>query len=764
MAGLGASIALALGLGWALAWWIPLPERLTEAGSPVVTDQSGEVLHVFLAADDRWRIPVDLDRVDPRYVEALLALEDERFWWHPGVDPAAIARAAGSNLMAGRRVSGASTLTMQLVRLVEPRPRTWTSKAVEALRAMQLEVRLSKRQILEAYLSFVPYGGNVEGVESGALGLLGHEADALTDAEIALLLAIPQAPSSRSPGSGRSEVLKAARDDIARRLHAGGVVFGGEDALVDTLSQPVPQAMRPMRREAPHLAVSLTRRRSGDARLQTSLDRGVQRLVERVAAGHRETLAALGIHNGAVVVLEHATGEARALLGSFDFWDPDHGGQIAAFDVPRSPGSTLKPFIYALGIDGGLVLPEMLVSDVPVRYGTYAPENYDGGFDGVVPLEEALSRSLNVPFVTLLGEVGLERGLGWLRANGVRSLNNTPGHYGLSAAIGGLELTPLELAGLYSVLASDGRWHGVHLEPHVGGEPRQSLSPGAAWLTRRALMLRDRPDFPGRVASGAMPRNLHWKTGTSFGNRDAWAVGSGQRFTVAVWLGNVDNTSSHHLVGAEAAGPLLFDVLEALRDEVRVVPDAPSDLSSVEVCALTGWPVGPACTERRSVLAVTSHVPVTVDPYHQLVEVDVASGRRVLPGCRAGLKTHEESVVVWPVAVRRWLSDSHMTAHAPPALAPGCEAVTGRPRIVSPEADEVVLLIPGLPREEQEVALEGSHSHASALLSWFVDGDFLGTAPADGRVWWTPSEGEHEVVVTDDQGISDTLILRVRGG
>lgn len=771
--------ALALGallLGaWALAWAVPLPERLSLPGSTVVQWRDGSAAHVFLAPDERWRIPTALDEVDPDYIEALVALEDARFWWHPGVDPLAVARAAVQNLRAGRVVSGASTITMQVVRLSEPRPRTLRSKVLEALRAVQLEVRLSKAEILSAYLDLVPYGANVEGVEAGSLALFGHSAGELGPAEICTLLAVPQDPAGRRPSPAHAPRLAAARDDICARLGAVGALPLGDAGaprelavvLAEVAEQPVPTSLRPQPRAAPHAALWL-RGGSTAPRLPTTLDRGVQQLAERALDRVRRERQRQGIHNAAVVVVEQENAEIRALVGSFDFWEAEHGGQIPAFARPRSPGSTLKPFVYAEAIDAGTHLPQTLVRDVPVQYGAYSPENYDGSNAGMVSLEEALARSLNVPFVDLLAEQGVEPFLGRLRSGGVRSLVDTPGHYGLSAVVGGTELTPLELAGLYVALASEGRARPLRARPLREGQSRSAgiplMAPGAAFLTLEALRQRDRPDFPDRAALARLPRRIAWKTGTSFGHRDAWAVGVGERYTVVVWLGNLDQTPSGHLVGATAAGPVLFDLLEGLGDGLSQPARPSSDLVDVDLCALSGRLPRASCPHRTDALALRHAVPTARCELHQAVEVDVLTGEQVGPGCRAGRETRREVVVAWPAAVRRFLAERHRALPSPPDLAAGCRVAQAAepPRITSPARGETTLLLPGVPAEDQELPLIAESSRLGGRLSWFVDGAFVGSTTGEEQLWWTPVPGEHEVLVMDERGASDRVEVGVR--
>jgi penicillin-binding protein 1C len=768
---LGAAAAFSA-VAVAAAWLLPLPARLTSRHSTVVEFRDGSPAHVFLAEDQRWRPRVSLAEVDPAYVEALVRFEDRRFFHHAGVDWLAVARAAGQNVAHRRTVSGASTLTMQLVRVLEPRPRTLASKAVEALRAFQLELRLSKREILEAYLQFAPYGRNVEGVEAASLAYFGHRATHLSAAEIATLLAVPQNPNRRFPSPENRARLAAARDDIARRLFTLGVlkraaVQSPEAALEQVKATAVPAALTPFPRRAPHAALWFRQRRPGDARIRTTLDPGVQRVAERLLTGARQEAALKGIHNGATVVVDHRSGDVVALVGSFDFWDMEHGGQIIGFDLPRSPGSALKPVLYALAIDRGLSGPDQLVPDVPATFGSYAPRNFDGQFQGVVRLEDALSKSLNLPFIHLLQRAGVETLVGVLRQLGVESLRGDPGHYGLSTVVGGVELTPLELASVYTAFAQRGRFRPLRTLAGAPTLPSVAVfSEGATFLTRQALSLKDRPDFPERRRLGAVSPDIHWKTGTSFGHRDAWSAGSSVTHTVVVWMGNFDNRGSKRLVGGEAAAPLMFDLLEAITEKgpVRAPPAMPEDLAPVEVCAFSGHLPGDACPERSWTYAVRRAVPTQVCPYHVALDVDLDTGQAVTPACRAGRRYERRSFVTFPASVRRWLKDDQRLLAEPPAVMAGCELGGERkgPTIVSPAAGQVAMLVKGLPAEEQEIALEAEAAVAGEELTWFVDGARLGSAKADERLFWTPSLGRHEIWVTDGAGRSARRVLEVR--
>ena len=562
-------------IAWIVLYLTPLPPRLEVRPSSQVLYADGTPAFVFLSPDDRYRMevrPEDLDdffgdgdtgdignagfrgagaeidprRIDPDYVRALLRFEDKRFLRHPGVDGLAVLRSAWLNLRHRRVVSGASTLTLQLVRVLEPRPRTLRSKVVEALRAVQIEARYSKREILALYLTYVPFGRNLEGARAASWAYFGHPPSSLSGSEIATLLAVPQRPASRYPTPRNHERLVTARDEIASWLIDRGLAL--EPSVGDSKSQlnvvkagTVPESIRVLPRAAPHLAFWLRARDPLAERWHTTLDRGLQTLTGQRLETSADELAALGIHNGSIVVADHRWGEIRALVGNIDFWDEAHGGQIPGFAVARSPGSTLKPFLYGAAIDAGLVLPEQLVVDIPVEYGDYSPRNFDRDHTGLVPLEDALSHSLNIPFVLLLQRLGIDSFLDLLRQGGVASLVDDPGYYGLSAAIGALELTPLELAELYVALARDGDATplAVLKEAESSGGSRRGavmarsgssshpsiMSDGASFLVKRALSRRDRPDFPerpqalGRTASHPLEDRHQLRSSRRLGGR-----------------------------------------------------------------------------------------------------------------------------------------------------------------------------------------------------------------------------------------------------
>ncbi|MBA2661599.1 MAG: penicillin-binding protein 1C [Bradymonadaceae bacterium] len=759
----------------------PLPERLNERDSTVITWADGQPAHVFLAPDGRWRLTTRLADVDPHYIGALISFEDRRFYTHHGVDPIAVVRAARSNLTQGRVVSGASTLTMQLVRMVEPRPRTLRSKLVEAFRAVQIELHMSKTEILEAYLRFLPFGRNIEGLETAAFAYFGHDASALSPAEIATLLAVPQSPNRRYPRPENFDALTTARNAIAAELLELGTLPRGAmpehltdaDALAQILATRAPDTLQPLPREMPHMAVWLKQRYPNVDRLETTIEASTQRVVERLASNHRARILPLGARNAAIVVVDHRSGALRAATGNFDFDDNQNGGQIPGFDVRRSTGSLLKPFLLAQAIDRGVAAPSHLVADVPVDYAGYSPLNYAGSFSGLVRLDEALVRSLNIPFVQLAGTVGVGRFLGLLQHLGAEGVNTTPGHYGLSVAVGGIEASPLEVASMYTALARSGDPAPLHLldAAHTNAHPAlpstsgQALSPEATYLVRDILTKRDRPDFAQRSRLTARADAYAWKTGTSMGFRDAWTAGFGPTHTVVVWTGNFDNRSQTGIIGSQAATPLFFDVLEAV-DPVQSAPfdPAPAGIAKVSVCAYSGHLPTAACPHTERVSLPKRSVPTAACPYHVQLDIDATSAQALSPACRAGRTYETRSFVVWPSDVRRHMQDRGMPPDALPPFAPGCtpNAATAGPIVTSPPPDATLALIAGLDLAAQHVPLEAVAHDSAGDLSWFADGEFLGTVSAGERLWWKPRPGQHAFVVIDAEGRSARRLLTVR--
>ncbi|HEY7687857.1 MAG TPA: penicillin-binding protein 1C [Dongiaceae bacterium] len=531
--------------------------------STLVLDRDGHLLQAFTAADGAWRLPVAADQVDPRFLGMLIAYEDKRFFSHWGIDPLALARAVRQLVDEGRVVSGASTLTMQTVRLLEPRQRTLGAKLIEMARALQLEWRYSKPQILDMYLTLAPYGGNLEGVRAASLFYFGKEPARLTDAEAALLVALPQSPERLRPDR-RAAAALAQRDRVLASLAGRGVLSA--QAAAEAAVEPVPATRNPAIRRAPHLAERLHEDAGDGLVIATTIDGALQAQAEALA---RRVQAKL--EPGATVamlVVENAGRTVRSYVGSGDFWDASRYGQNDMVRAVRSPGSALKPFIYGMAFDDLIVHPETIVVDRPMRFGDYAPENFDHFYRGEVSAREALQLSLNLPAVALLDRIGPLRLTSVLKRAGAPL--RLPGEVtmpGLPIALGGVGTTLEDMVQLYAGIADGGlckplRFSETVTPPNDGG--MRLMSPAAAWYVTR--ILEEAPPPPNTVPPQHRKRGhaVAFKTGTSYGFRDAWAIGYDAAYTIGVWIGRPDGTFSPGRIGREAAAPVLYDLFDLL--------------------------------------------------------------------------------------------------------------------------------------------------------------------------------------------------------
>jgi penicillin-binding protein 1C len=553
------------------AWWIaslgPAPVGEGLAFSTLVVDRDGRLLRPYATPDGRWRLPATRESVDPRFLALLLAYEDKRFNSHQGVDPLAFGRAVSQLLRNGRIVSGASTITMQVARLLEPRvERSVTAKLRQMVRAVEIERTLSKDEILALYLSLAPYGGNLEGVRAASLAYFGKEPRRLTLGEAAMLVALPQSPEQRRPDRSLAAA-RGARDRVLDRAASTGLL--PLDEVARAKQEPVPDGRKPMPMLAPHAA---------DAAIAAAPDRGFHRLtIEATLQRNLEELArerarALGPDiSVAILAVDHATGEVRARVASADYFDTRRAGQVDMTSALRSPGSTLKPFIYGLGFEDGLIHPDTLVEDRPVRFGGYAPENFDLTFQGTVTVRRALQLSLNVPAVAVLDRIGASRFSARLDQAGgslVLPQGEVPG---LAMGLGGVGVRLSDLVALYAGLARQGTTVPL-IERVADGEeaaiPRRLLDPAAAWYVGSILIGTPPPENAagGRIA---------FKTGTSYGYRDAWAVGFDGKRTIGVWVGRPDGAPVPGLVARVAAAPILFDAFARTGKLPVPLPPAP---------------------------------------------------------------------------------------------------------------------------------------------------------------------------------------------
>lgn len=550
----------------------PLDISAAHDRSTVVLDREGKLLRPFLTADGRWKLPVGVEDVDPRYLAMLKAFEDRRFDSHSGIDPVAMLRAAGQMLSNGRVVSGGSTLTMQVARLLEPREeRSLAAKLRQAVRAIELERRFSKDQILDLYLALAPFGGNLEGLRAASFAYFGREPKRLSTAEAALLVALPQAPEQRRPDRFPGTAGKA-RDRVLARIEAADLVTQSEVAAAR--DEPVPTARKAFPNLAPHVAEQVVAEAPTIRRHHLTIDARLQANLEQLA--RERSLGLAPQVSIAVLAVDNETGEIRASVGGVDYFAAERAGSLDLTRALRSPGSALKPFIYALAFDNGLAHPETMLEDRPARYGLYVPENFDLGFQGMVSARKALQLSLNVPTVELLSSLGPQRFLSRLRDSGVAiAMPKEGGAPGLAVGLGGLGITLSDLTRLYVGLARGGEMLPLKVKAgdQPAGEAPRLVDPVAAWYVADTLLGAPPPlnAAPGRIA---------YKTGTSYGYRDAWAVGFDRKHTIGVWVGRADNGAVPGLVGRVVAAPILFDAFARLGHDPRPFLQPPNAIIS----------------------------------------------------------------------------------------------------------------------------------------------------------------------------------------
>lgn len=747
------------------------------AGERVV-DRHGALLRVFPSRQGEYRLPVPLREMSPWLLKATVAVEDRRFYSHPGVDPVAIVRAAWQNVARGRIHSGASTLSQQLVRMLEPRPRTLRTKAIEAFCALQLETQRTKDQLLEAYLNLAPYGGNLRGVEAASLRYFGKSARDLSLSEASLLAGLPQSPSTLRPDRHYERALKRRRVVLDAMAHEGLI-----DAarLEETLAHRPPVRAHAWPFRAPHLAELARARRpfgGGPRELPTvtTLDPEIQVLAERrLGEFFLADPRARRNLSGGLVVLEVETGAVRALVGSPDYFSLERRGALNATIQRRSPGSALKPFLYALAFSAGVVGPDGLLVDTPLQVAAYVPENYDRRFHGPVTAREALSLSLNVPAVRLQWKLGTETVLNALHRLGLKTLDRPARDYGLALALGAGEVRLLDLAAAYATLVRLGRhlpWRvlgdaGLH-EPAPDREARQLLSPGACRLVLECLsgdahLVRAIPDRT--VGDDTF---LGYKTGTSFGLRDAWAVAFTRHHVIGVWVGDPRGRSTPGLVGASAALPVAASIAaELARDRPGRVPgDGRLDelLRSWPICATSGYPAGKACPRTLAGKFPRGSPLPEVCSLHRKIRVEPLSGREVCAACTRGRATRKQVVEVWPNEVESWLSRHGVhRGGGLPAHDPDCPVATaiGRPTILSP-TDGSEFLISQSSSAGRTLFLAAAASGEVTRLHWFVDGELLARADPLDEVPWKLQRGSHEIRCIDERGRAAVVRIRVR--
>jgi penicillin-binding protein 1C len=742
--------------------WLLLPvARFTDPVSPVLFSAAGDLLGARPAADGQWRFPPG-DRVPERFFRVLVRFEDRRFYVHPGVDPLAVARAARQNLRSGKVESGASTITMQVVRLARKnRKRTFIEKIKEAALALRLEARWSKKEILALFAAHAPFGGNVVGIDAASWLYFGRSPERLSWAEAAFLAVLPNDPGLLASTQGRARLLRK-RNGLIERLRDKGTIPDLECRLA--LAEPMPGRTRPVPRDAPHLVDTLAARPGAASPFRSFVVADLQRTARRVVEQHGERLFDRDIRNLAAVIIDNREAAVVAYVGNVGLERGEEQGQsVDILQSRRSTGSILKPFLYAAMIKEGGLTPVTLVPDTPVRFEGFKPENFDRRFRGAVPARTALAWSLNVPAVRELRDYGIPRFENRMRKWGMSTLDRSPEDYGLTLVLGGAEGRLVEVAALYAKLAelasgAAGGGREVRLLRDEREEPSKmkDLGAAAAYLTLQALTAVNRPDEEGFWRNFNSSKWVAWKTGTSFGLRDAWAVGVTPNYTIGVWAGNADGEGKPGLTGLAAAAPVLFDLLGAVDGGGTIVRPW-SGFKQVRVCSNSGFLATELCPAETVWVPEESRFD-RMCAFHQSVHLDASGRFRVDSRCEpVDRMRHESWFVLPPVQEYYFRADHPEYRRLPPFRAdcgggPAGERGSRVMNLIYPEPDMSVYVPVELDGRAGEVILEAVHREDGATIHWHLDERYVASTRVFHQISMNPDPGEHRLVLMDDEG------------
>lgn len=727
--------------------------------SQIVTADDGTVMHALLASDDKWRMKIESDDISPAMRRVITAKEDKWFYWHLGVNPLAIIRAAAKNIIRGKTTSGASTITMQTARLLEPKERNIWNKTIEIFRAVQLEIHYSKEEILEMYLALVPYGGNIEGIKSAALLYFGVMPSKLSPAQVTTLAVIPNRPTSLALGKNNNLIVEARNRWL--RVFAESDVFSAAEVR-NAISEPLDAMRRDPPEIARHLALRLARQYPDKPIIHSAIVPSIQQKVQNLCFNYSRVKALSGVFNVSVIVINNSTSKAEAYIGNPNFDDDSHQGQVDGVKAIRSPGSTLKPLLYAMAFDRGIATPKSVITDVPVNFDGFAPENYNRKYNGLVTAEKSLAFSLNVPAVKIMNELGIETVIDKLSQAGFRRIAADRKHLGLSVALGGCGVRLEEIAALFSAFANGGVYRSTRF---IKEEPLPDsiriISPQTAYMLSEILTQPTRPDLPYNAESSFRLPKIAWKTGTSYGRRDAWSIGFNKRYTIGVWLGNFTGTGTPELTGADAATPLLFAIF-----------------NSLEYAGSNEWFAPPKGLDFRYVCAESGLLPadfchnLTMDYYIPGISSNKRCEHRktvfISPDSSVGycgeclpengyIKADYPSI---PPELTAFYESEHIAYQKIPEHNPNCSRIfTDKPpAITSPVNGKIYIVESG---EDRKIMLSCSANNDVKRVYWYINDRFLISENSAKSVFFIPPSGDVKISCSDDKGRNSNIYIRV---
>lgn len=761
-----------------IAFYNCLPSPLFNTPTcTVLYSREGTLLAASIADDGQYRFPA-LDSVPEKFAACAIAYEDRYFYWHLGINPVALSSAFVSNLRAHRIVRGGSTLTMQVARMLHPRAkRNYANKLIEALWALRLECSYSKHEILALYASHAPFGGNVVGLDAAAWRYFQTAADNLSWGQMAALAVLPNAPSSIYPGR-LSEAFRKKRDQLLRVLYEQGTIDAEtlELSLLEPLPEPPSQLPQRAWQLVNHAYIDGLRGQNIHTTLAYDLQCETERLAEDYVSQYHTQLG----RNIGVLVADVESGEVLAYVGNVPGLGQKRQGYVNTVTAKRSTGSILKPFLYAGMLDDGLLLPNQLVPDLPVKIGTFAPENASHQFSGAVHASQALARSLNIPSVHLLREYGIDAFLNLLKKLGATTFNKSADYYGLPLILGGAESSLWEMSSIYASMGrtlnhfvEEGNYYSADFRPlhynqaertDKGRVQQQSpLSASAIYLTFKALREVGRPEEEVGWRYFSSTRAVAWKTGTSWGSRDAWAIGVNKRYVVGVWNGNATGEGQPDLSGVKSAAPLMFRIWGILpRCEWFATPL--DDLRRIEVCSRSGMPPTEVCTERDTIFIPNREYEYPPCPYHQLVHLDETEHYRVNATCYPLEKMHHRSWFVLPPAMAWFYSKWNPTYEVLPAWMEGCDEIAGQQtmQFIYPRQNGTEVSVPrDIDGKPSPVRFELAHARPESTVYWHLDDAYVGRSLHLHQMQLLPEEGEHLLTAIDERGERITIRFSV---
>ena len=762
-----------------LLYWFSLPHPLFDMPTcMVLEDREGNLLGARIASDGQWRFPQS-DSVPERFATALVEFEDHRFYYHPGVDPAGLGRAMLQNIRNGHIVSGGSTLSMQVVRMARNNPpRTLWQKLVEMVLATRLELGYSKKEILALYASHAPFGGNVVGLEAASWRYFGKSPALLSWAEAAMLAVLPNSPALIHPGRNR-DALMAKRNRLLARLQEAGHI----DAFTCELAmeEPLPEAPHPLPRLAPHLLdraylEQVATGRYSRSRVRTTLNLALQRQLTSVLEYHQQRLRGIEVHNLAALVLDVESGEVLAYVGNVIGAGEQHGEEVDVIKAPRSTGSILKPMLYALMLQEGQILPQSLVPDIPMQLSGYRPENFNKDYDGAIPARRAVIRSLNVPMVRLLQFYGLEKFHYNLKKLGLSTINQPPSYYGLPLVLGGAEGTLWDITNVYACMARmlehypvyDAKYDPYDFRPpaYLPVEKQKARKPdglqeapspigaAAAWFAFDAMQELERPTSEGEWQYYESSRRIAWKTGTSFGFRDAWAVGVGPKYAVGVWAGNADGEGRPGLVGVLAAAPVLFDIFNRLPGGGAWFSAPYDDMIRLPICPESGYRRLDICPA-DTVWAPASATRLGACPYHQVIHLDPSLQWQANADCELPSRLQARSWFVLPPVEEFYYRAKHPGYKPLPPFRPDCiTAAQQAPamELIYPKYPTRIYVPVDLDGKPSKTVFTVAHRKPDATIYWHLDEAYIGSTTTFHSFELDPPEGKHVLTLVDEEG------------